>query len=211
MRAVLFSISSSILFSCSQWQNQVLSVDAPEKHNAYVVPVPAEKRWNNGVITDFSKESSQWKISHPSKIGGTQKDSVWALLLNNVGTEYEDLSLTFPPTSFANIKHLSLFAAADGFVPVSIRMDITDKNGFSTNFKLSTVKIVPSEGFYEYKFNYNGKYIQSWPTSQKVDSSNIVMIKMNFNPPTSTNSSPYTGELQFKKLTFKTFPPKDNK
>jgi hypothetical protein len=188
------------------WQSQKLTEDAPYRHDVYVKSMPAEKRWKNLVITNFTKESSQWKISHSNKMSGQVKDSSFALLLNNVGPDYEEFTISFPPTSFSNIKYVSLIAACDGIVPVYIRMDIIDKNGYATNFKPSSAKIVPSDGFYEYKFNYNQKYIQSWPTSQKVDSSNIVMIKMNFNPPYMTNSTPYTGTLEFKELRLKPFP-----
>jgi hypothetical protein len=192
----------------SGWQTQTLSEDAPFKHDVYVKSMPAEQRWDDLVITNFKKENSQWKISHSNKMSGIVKDSVYALMLNNVGPDYEEFTLSFPPTSFANIKYVSLIAACDGIVPPYIRIDIIDKNGYSTNFKPSSAKIVPSEEFYEYKFNYNTKYIQSWPSSQKVDSSNIVMIKMNFNPPYMTNNTPYSGEVLFKELRLKPFPKK---
>lgn len=207
---ILLSITAFGVISCSQWQNQTLSSEKPINHSELAKSIPAEERWKNGVICDFSKQSSSWKISHPAKMSGTVKDSVWSVFMSNVGPDYEEITMSFPPTDFSNVKYVMLSAAADGYIAPAIRFDITDKNGFSTNYKLTMCKVVPSEGFYDYKLNYNGKYTQSWPTMQKVDSSNIVQIKMNINPPTST-SKPYSGNIYFKSLKIVKFPAKSNK
>ncbi len=187
------------LQSCTQWINQTLVPERPVNHAEYVKPIPAEQRWKNLVITDFSKQSFNWRISHPAKMAAKLQDSVWAVNMNNVGPDYEEITMSFPPTDFTNVKNVILTAAADGYIPPYIRFDITDKNGFSTNFKVTLIKVVPSDGFYDYKLNFNGKYIQSWPSMQKVDSSNIVQIKMNINPPHATKN-PYTGQIQFRSM-----------
>jgi len=103
--------------------------------------------------------------------------------LNNVGSDWEQVSIKFSPLDFTVAPYIYVKARVDERSPDSLRLriDLIDNEGKMTNY-------VPQERYIRkktysktYKFEFAGNWVQNWPFRADVNPQKISEIRMNFN------------------------------
>lgn len=195
MKKNLYILFFVLLSSCAGFQDTSLIQDKPlvqiDSAERFAPAIPI-LRFNNGIFYNRDTDLSKWEASH-NNISVARKGSAMEIDLKDVGVDWEQLSLKFKPIDFTEAQILVIKARVDQNSKDSLKMriDLIDEDGMMTNYNLSEAYIRSRSEFKTYKFNYNGKWTQGWPTRGVVNPKRIVEIRINFNG----GGPNYTGKL----------------
>lgn len=152
--------------------------DAAEVKNT--APAPTEEQFV--LIDDFSKGIDPWWSGSESKIKISKEGENLKVALNEAGPAYETFGRGFKKIDFTKTPIIKLRLMAKCEKPASLRVDIKDAQGFSTNAKPIAMKLEPGTDFVELYYDFTGKFEQAWPNVQKVTPEDIVEILLFVNP-----------------------------
>jgi hypothetical protein len=186
--------------SCTGFQTVTLTEDLPLAHqdsatmNAPTKPV---MNFNNGIFYNSKTDISKWVASHGNMSVGKESGAL-AINLKGVGTDWEQLSIKFPPLNFNDAPYLLVKARVDvgNKDSLKIRIDLIDEDGFMTNYAPQERYIRSRADAKVYKFVYAGNWVQNWPTRKDVNPKSITEIRINFNG----GGPNYTGKLLIEEI-----------
>ena len=175
----------NLSIGCVSFEDAALKIDPPVKQldstevSKSSRPVTSK---NGGIFYSNKRDLRHFIVSHNNIILGNNKNSM-VLDLNNVGSDWEQVSIKFSPLDFTVAPYIYVKARVDERSPDSLRLriDLIDNEGKMTNY-------VPQERYIRkkpysktYKFEFAGNWVQNWPFRADVNPQKISEIRMNFN------------------------------
>jgi hypothetical protein len=145
-------------------QAQLALQEMPEKG----IPV---MKYHDGILEDFSYDNSRWSTWSDKLILLQEKGSL-KVEAKQAGPDYSNLSFKFPTADFSQATVIRIAAKAEGKPMPVLKVVLKDVNGKEANALASSDTVKSSEWKYYY-FNFKNKWLQSWPKSDKVDSTAI--------------------------------------
>ncbi|MCU0415781.1 MAG: hypothetical protein MUE33_01230 [Cytophagaceae bacterium] len=136
--------------------------------------------YHGGILYADSLVLDNWHSSHNNILIGKKKGEM-VVLLRNVGVDYEMVFSRFRPLDMSSIDGIYVNARVLGSDTVRIRMDLKDSDGYVTNNNPQEHKILPSDTYKEYFFEFKNHWMQNWPTRHEVNTKQIVEMYFNFN------------------------------
>lgn len=139
-----------------------------------------------GILVDFANNSTAgWAGTNPSKFSLSAQNNELTVQASPAGFEnlefsFSTIDITTNPTLKLNIKSPVAF---------TLRIDLTDINGRSTNANPTTQNVVVNNNYTTYTFNYAGRFNQIFPSAATVDASKIVKASIFFNAGSSFNNT----------------------
>ncbi len=139
-----------------------------------------------GILVDFANNSSNgWIGTNPAKFNLTASNGELNIVASPTGFEnlefsFSSIDITANPILKLKIKSPAAF---------TMRIDLTDNNGRSTNATPTTQNITINNNYVTYTFNYTGKFNQTFPSTATVDPSKIVRASIFFNAGTGFNNT----------------------
>ncbi len=146
-----------------------------------------------GTVENFNDNilSSSWKNS---AVGVAFAESNSELNMNiTTMTAYNNVSYEFPAIDIsANPVVKFKMKSSKAF---TLRVDLTDNNGNSTNSAVLTKAVGTSSSYSSFTFDFTGKFNQSYPSAAVVDIKKIVKVVFFFNAGSSFTGSIYMDDL----------------
>lgn len=171
--------------------------------SSVVTPTPTNKDAVNmpvsapGVlIDDFSNAISSWWSSNESKIKISKEEEKMKVEFKEAGPAYETFGRGFSKIDFSKTPVVKVRVQVKGAAPTTLRADIKDVSGFSTNAKPISIKLQSGTDFVDYYYDFTGKFEQAWPNVQKVEPQSIVELILFVNP----GGQSYTGTLYIDEI-----------
>lgn len=145
---------------------------------------------NNYALFDFSDGVSGWWSANSITVSAEDVDAndVMKLQLDECGPGWEGIgykfnySIDFSKTPVLKVRMKSTAAG-------KLRIDINDAKDYSTNAAPLLIDFNATEEYVDLFYNYTDHFMQSWPTSQEVDATQIRSIKFHVNPPDNPSFS----------------------
>ncbi len=144
---------------------------------------------NKGVLDDFGGEIYGWWAGDNLTL--TRKGDTLKVVALSIGPKYTPFGREFNLWDMKEANVLKVRMRAEGTTPPLIGISLKDVNGFDTNADRPKAKVKISSEYIDYYFNYNEKWQQSYPNSQKVDETMIASIMFFINP----GGAEWTGTL----------------
>ncbi|MCX6182055.1 MAG: glycoside hydrolase family 9 protein [Bacteroidetes bacterium] len=106
---------------------------------------------------------------------------------------YNNVSYTFASVDISGNQTVQLKVKSNQ--AFTLRIDLVDNSGNSTNFSASTQAITASNTYTNYTFNFSGKFKQSSPVSATVNNKSIVKAVFFFNAGATFSGNVYFDDL----------------
>ncbi len=150
------------------------------------VPEDAEKgvpalEYNKGVIDDFSGEIYSWWMAN-DQIHASRKGDTLKVTFKDIGPLYTPFGRQITPLDFTESNAIRVRMRAEGATSPTVRLDLKDNIGRTTNAVASSVKVPAGTGYQDYYFSYKDKWKQSYPDAQIVDPTLVSEIMFFINP-----------------------------
>lgn len=161
-------------------------VYAPDEEEVYnVVNI------NKGLIESFNGDINNWWTGEGGRYVVETSGGALKVQAKKVGPRYDAFGSPYPNLDFRGGVALRVRARSEGAKAPLLRIDLRDANGFTSNAKPVTNRIMPSDKFTDYYFVYGAKLKQAWPDERVMDPSSINQLTFFLNP----GSTPYTGTV----------------
>ena len=147
-----------------------------------------------GIGDNFNSNSLSCNWTQNTNYALTDAGGQLMIVGNNAGNGYNNFYLKFPSINISANPVVSVQIKTTS--AVTVRMDLVDVNGNSTNASPVTSNVTGSGTFTTFTFIYTGKFSQSSPTSATVDATQIVELIIFFN----AGGSGYNGTVYFDNL-----------
>lgn len=169
----------------------------PQSEAGEEVIVKLPKGRDGGLIDDFSGPIDKW-WANGYKI--SKEDGVLKLAAENVGPKYEAFGRGFASINGLHANKLRVRARIDGEVPPELRIDLKDPDGYTTNARPATMRILPTPNgeFRDYTFRFKDRWLQTYPDMHDVDGERIVEFVCFING----GKAPFTGNLYIDEIEF---------
>ncbi len=145
---------------------------------------------NKGVLDDFSGEIYSWWIGNDQLVISKKGDTL-KVIAKAVGPKYTPFGKEFNLMDMKDAPVLKVRMRAEGTTPPLVGISLKDVNAYDTNADRPSAKVMISNTYKDYYFNYNEKWRQSYPNIQKVDETMIREIMFFINP----GGAEWTGTL----------------
>lgn len=135
------------------------------------------------IIDDFTDPNLLAWVPGSSKITLQHHEGALLVTADSVGANYEGFGKTFSALDMSKYSVITMrIKVADSLVPPRIRMDIRDNNGYDSN-RFPVIVTADTTGEYiTYRFDYTGRFSQSYPKLVGLDSKKIVRMYFFINP-----------------------------
>jgi hypothetical protein len=186
MKAIIhLHLLLSLLAACTGFQEATLITETPlvqidsAELNKIYPPVLSK---NQGIFFGKNAGVEKFVASHDNIIIGKSGNAM-IVELNNVGADWEQVSIKFTPLDFTVAPYLILKARLDLKSPDSLklRIDLIDENGYMTNYTPQEKYIRRKTESKAYKYTFAGNWVQNWPFRIDVNPKRITEIRINFN------------------------------
>ena len=160
-----------------------------------VVKLPKGK--DGGMVDDFSGKIDKW-WANGYKI--SKVDSTLKLEAENVGPKYEAFGRGFATINALHAYKLRVRARVEGEAAPELRIDLKDPDGYTTNSRPATNRILPSAPgqFRDYIFRFKDRWLQTYPDMKDVDGERIVEFVCFLN----AGKAPFTGTIYIDEIEF---------
>jgi hypothetical protein len=147
----------------------------------------------NVVLFDYSDGTGGWWSANSIELAADEQDGkdVMKLKLAECGPGWEGFGYKFDQKlnlSKTPVMVVRMKASAAG----KLRIDLRDAKDYATNLSPLLIDFSAGEEFTNVVFDFSGKFKQSWPNNQIVDSTTISSISCFVNPP---ENPAYTGQV----------------
>jgi|GEM_PF-795883 endoglucanase len=156
-----------------------------------------------GVGDNFNNNVLSCKWTANTNYALSEVGSELVITGNNAGVSYNNFSFSFNTIDISSNPVISVQIKTT--TALSVRMDLTDANGNSTNASPVSKAITNSGTYSTFTFNYTGKFNQSNPSTATVDPTQITQLAIFFNP----GGTGYNGTVYFDNLQIGTGGPTD--
>ena len=136
--------------------------------------------FNKGVIDDFSGELYSWWGADGITL--SRKVDTFKVVIKNVGSMYVPFGREITGLDFTKNNAIRIRMRAEGKVSPTVRLDLKDNLGRTTNASATQVKVPVNQPYTDYYFNYKDKWKQGWPDNQIVDPSLVSTVMFFVNP-----------------------------
>jgi len=144
------------------------------------------------IIDDFNDNFNTNWVPGSSKYTLNEEDNHLKVTAAGTGANYEGFGKTFPKINMTKHTIIKMkIMVPTGAVAPRIRMDVQDNNGFDTNANPITINTIADSIYYEYSFNFVGKFNASWPYFTPLNPSKITRVYFY----TSVSGSTHTGSI----------------
>lgn len=169
-----------------------VTTPVPVNKDAVNMPVSATAV----LIDDFSKDINPWWSGSESKIAISKEGEMLKVELKAAGPAFETFGRGFDKIDFTKTPIVKVRVKNEGVKPTTLRVDIKDSEGFSTNAKPIAIKLQSGTDFVDYYYDFTGKFEQAWPNVQKVSPQSIVELLLFVNP----GGEAYTGTMYIDEI-----------
>ena len=148
------------------------------------------------LIDDFSKDINPWWSGSESKVKISKEEEMLKVDFQGAGPAFETFGRGFDKIDFTKTPIIKIRVKNQGAKPTTLRVDIKDSEGFSTNAKPIAMKLQSGTDFVDYYYDFTGKFEQAWPNVQKVSPQSIVELLLFVNP----GGEAYTGMMYIDEI-----------
>ncbi|MCU0429459.1 MAG: hypothetical protein MUF42_05755 [Cytophagaceae bacterium] len=153
----------------------------------------------NYVLFDFSEGTAGWWSANSIAVSPEETDGkeVMKLKLDDCGPKWEGFGYRFDQKiDLSKTPIMVVKLKADQ--PGKLRIDLRDAKDYATNKTPLLIDFPASQTFTNVVFDYSGKFLQTWPNNQVVDSTTISSMACFVNPPENPS---YTGTVMIDDIT----------
>jgi len=155
--------------------------------------VPALE-FNKGIIDDFTGELYSWWGANGLTL--SRKADTFKVAINNVGSLYVPFGREITGLDFTKSNAIRVRMRAEGKTSPTVRLDLKDNMGRTTNASASQVKVPVNQGYQDFYYSYKDKWKQSYPDAQMVDPSMVSTVMFFVNP----GMTDWTGTLYIDEI-----------
>lgn len=134
------------------------------------------------VIDNFEDGVDSWWMGTDRYIPNGIKDKMMQITCKDVGAEYETFGKGFSVQDFSKTPILVVRAMVDGDVAPSVRVDAKDADGRVANISPIILPYKNDGKFYDYIYDYRGKFSQTYPDVQTMDPAHVQELIFFVNP-----------------------------
>jgi hypothetical protein len=163
--------------------HQIAVEEEPEKGTPALIA-------NKGIIDDFGGEIWSWWVGN-DQLALSRKGDTLKVVAKSVGPKYTPFGKEFSLLDMSEAPVLKVRMRAEGANPPLVGISLKDVDAYDTNSDRPKAKVKISQEYSDYYFNYEGKWKQTYPNSQKVDETMIREIMFFINP----GGAEWTGTL----------------
>ena len=146
---------------------------------------------NDGVVESFNGDIDNWWVGEGGRFALEKQGGALKAIAKKVGPKYDAFGRPFNGLDFTGAVALRVRARSEGEKSPVLRIDLKDANGYVSNGKPITNRIVQSDKFTDYYFKFDHKLLQKYPEEKALDPKGIKEILFFVNG----GGSPYTGTL----------------
>ena len=119
------------------------------------------------------------------------------VICTSVGTTYQIFQYGFAAQNLSSNPYLQISVRNPGTSTVKLRIDLQDANGYVTNTSPVSFILPAKSNYITYNFDFTGRFTQTYPNTQTVNSAAITSVNIYINPGGSTG---YSGTVYFDSL-----------
>jgi len=148
-------------------------------------------------LTDITGWSAPTTTTGSYTISEAADGTEMSVACSNEGTQYQIFQYKFSSLNLSANPSLQINVRNPNSSTPKFRIDLQDANGYVTNTTPITYTLSANSSYTTYNFDFTGKFSQTYPNSQVVNSASIVSVNIYVNPGGTTA---YTGTIYFDSL-----------
>lgn len=150
-----------------------------------------------GVIDEPITSTTGWTAGTGYTLSEGTSGTELEVVCSSVGTTYQIFQYKFTSQNISANPYVQISVRNPNSSSVKLRIDLQDVNGYVTNTSPVSYILAANSSYSTYNFDFTGRFTQTYPNTQTVNSASIVSVNIYINPGGSTG---FSGTVYFDSL-----------